>query len=110
MRLARAILASSKGRIVMILLGAILAWQLSLTLAAPGKIVGEFPADASRLDVVVTLPFSPERFHVQELQRFGRVSGTSENTIDVRGVNRGNLHALARPFWIRRVEPLQQGG
>jgi hypothetical protein len=109
MRLIRAIVASSKGRIVLLVLGAIVAWQIWLSAAAPGKIAADIPAEENRLDVQVTLSFVPERFHVQELQRYGRVSGTRDHVVEVRGVNRANLHALARPFWVRRVEPLQQG-
>jgi hypothetical protein len=58
----------------------------------------------------VTLPFPPERFHVQLFQSFGRVSGTQGNTIEVRGVKRADFAALARPYWVRRIEPLQPGG
>lgn len=110
MRLVRTILASRKGRIVLLVIAAIVGWQVWLTLAAPGKIAAGIPPDANRVDVRVVLPFVPERFHVQEMQRFGRVSGTRDNTIEVRGVNRSNLPALARPFWVSQVEPLEQGG
>jgi hypothetical protein len=110
MRMVRTILASRKGRIVLLVVAAIIGWQVWLTLAAPGKIAAGIPPDVNRVDVRVLLPFVPERFHVQEMQRFGRVSGTRDNTIEVRGVNRGDLHALARPFWVRQVEPLEQGG
>ena len=110
MKLLRAVLASSKGRIVLLLLGAIAAWHGWLYAAAPFKIADGLPPDRNRVDVEVALAFVPERFHVQELQRYGRVSGTRDNIVEVRGVNRANLNALARPFWVRRVEPLQQGG
>ena len=43
---------------------AYLAWQLWLTLAAPGKIAPGFPAGAGQVNILVTLPFPPERFHV----------------------------------------------
>jgi hypothetical protein len=110
MRLARLVLASTKGRIVLLVLAGIVGWHVWLYLAAPFKIAADMPMDRNRVDVEVRLAFVPERFHVQELQRFGRVSGTRDNLVEVRGVNRGNLHALARPFWVQRVEPLQQGG
>ncbi len=110
MKLIRPLLASSKGRIVLLVLVAIVGWQVWLTIAAPAKIAAGIPPDANRVDVRVVLPFVPERFHVQEMQSFGRVSGTRENSIEVRGVNRDKLTALARPFWVRQVEPLEQGG
>jgi hypothetical protein len=80
-----------------------------LTLAAPGK-VADFPADGEKVNILVTLPFPPERFHVQHFQTFGRVSGTQEQAIEVRGVKRADLVSIARPYWVRRVEPLPPGG
>jgi hypothetical protein len=41
------------------------------------------------------------------LQAYGRVSGTQENAVEVRGVKRADLASVARPYWVRRVEPLQ---
>ena len=87
-----------------------LAWQIWLTIAAPGKIATDFPAGSERVNILVTLPFPPERFHVQLFQTFGRVSGTQENAVEVRGVKRADLTTVARPYWVTRVEPLQPGG
>jgi hypothetical protein len=86
------------------------AWQLWLTLAAPGKIAPGFPAEAARVNIKVTLPFPPERFHVLVFQRHGRVSGTEDNSVEVRGVRREDLTNIARLYWVRRVEPLPTGG
>lgn len=110
MRLLRAILASGRGRIVA---GAILAyagWQAWLTAAAPGKVAPELRSDRARVNVAVTLAFPPERFHVLAMQRFGRVSGTENNSVEVRGVKREDLNAVARPYWVRRVGPMDEGG
>lgn len=86
-----------------------IAWQLWLTVAAPGKVTA-FPSGGERVNILVTLPFPPERFHVQQFQAFGRVSGTQENSVEVRGVKRADLAGLARPYWVKRVEPLPPGG
>ena len=102
-------LKSRKTHVLLALVVAYLAWQLWLTVAAPGKIVAGFP-DGVRVNILVTLPFPPERFHVQQFQAFGRVSGTQDNAIEVRGVKRADLASLARPYWVRRVEPLPPGG
>ena len=110
MSIAREILQSTRGRIV---IGAVLcyfAWQGWLILAAPGKIAPGFATNAPKVDVLVTLPFPPERFHVMALQKYGRVSGTQDNSIEVRGVNKANLPAVARAYWVTRVEPLPTGG
>jgi hypothetical protein len=97
---------SPRGRILLAVLAAWLAYQGWLSWAAPGKITGEFPTDRERVHVLVTLSFAPERFHVLVFQRFGRVSGTDGNTVEVRGVPRTELTRLARPYWVRQVEPL----
>lgn len=86
-----------------------LAWQVWLTVEAPRK-VAAFPSGGERVNILVTLPFVPERFHVQQFQTFGRVSGAQDNFVEVRGVNRADLAALARPYWVKRVEPLPPGG
>ncbi|MFM1990935.1 MAG: hypothetical protein RJA99_3892 [Pseudomonadota bacterium] len=106
--LLRDALRSTQGRVV---IAGIVAWAVYetwLSLAAPGKVTGEFPPDRERVAVLVTLPFPPERFHVMVFQRFGRVSGTDGNTVEVRGVPKANLERLARPYWVERVEPLKQ--
>ena len=110
MSIVREILHSTKGRIAIAVLIGYAAWQIWLSLAAPGKIAPGFRPDAQKVDILVTLPFAPERFHVIALQRFGRVSGTQDDSIEVRGVNKAKLLAVARPYWVRRVEPLPNGG
>jgi hypothetical protein len=110
MSVVRAVLASGRGRIVLGILALYLAFQAWLSLAAPGKVAPELKAGSPRVNVSVTLPFPPERFHVLALQRFGRVSGTEENSVEVRGVRLHDLNAVARPFWVRRVGPMAEGG
>jgi hypothetical protein len=97
---------SFKGRMLLVALAFYLVWQLWLSLAAPGKIAPGIAAQAEKVNVLVTLPFPPERFHVLVFQRYGRVSGTQDNSVEVRGVKPADLSALARHYWVRRVEPL----
>jgi hypothetical protein len=110
MSVAAAIVRSRKGRVVLAVLAGYLLWQAWLSLAAPGKIVDEFQSSRERVNILVTLPFPPERFHVQIFQGYGRVSGTEDNSIEVRNVRRTDLVSVARPYWVRRVEPLKEGG
>jgi hypothetical protein len=110
MSLLRTAASSRKGRILIGVVGLIGLWQAWLSLSAPGKISEDVTTDATRVDVVVTLSFPPERFHVEHFQRVGRVSRTEGPTVEVRGVRPDNLRTLARPFWVRRVEPLERGG
>ena len=102
-------LRSRKTHILLLLAACYLAWELWLTIAAPYKI-GDFGDGPEKVNVLVTLPFPPERFHVQLFQTYGRVSGTQENAVEVRGVKRADLTTVARPYWVTRVEPLQPGG
>ena len=102
----REALRSRKTHVLLAVAALCIAWQIYLTLATPGKIAG-FPGDAAKVNVLVMLPFPPERFHVQLLQAYGRVSGTQDNAVEVRGVKRADLGTVARHYWVRRVEPLQ---
>jgi hypothetical protein len=103
-------LRSRKTHVLLAVIALYIAWQIWLTIAAPAKIATDFPTGGERVNILVTLPFPPERFHVQLFQTFGRVSGTQENAVEVRGVKRADLAALARPYWVRRIEPLPPGG
>src|SRR6188768_2329001 len=102
-------LRSRKFRILLAVAVCYVAWQVWLTIAAPRKIA-DLAGDSEKVNILVTLPFPPERFHVQRFQTYGRVSGTQENAVEVRGVKRADLTTVARPYWVRRVEPLQPGG
>jgi hypothetical protein len=110
MTLVRAILRSPKGRLLLGVLLCYLLWQSWLGLAAPGKIDPALATESPRVNILVTLPFPPERFHVLVFQRYGRVSGTQHNSVEVRGVKQEDLRALARPYWVTRIEPLPSGG
>jgi hypothetical protein len=110
MNLVSEVLRSNKGRVV---LGVIIAWagfQLWLTLAAPGKISSELRGASEKVNVQVDLPFVPERFHVLAFQQYGRVTGTDDHSIELRGVKRTDLNAVARPYWVTAVGPIKKGG
>ena len=102
-------LRSRKARILLAVAACYLAWEIWLTIATPYKIA-DFAGGADKVNILVRLPFQPERFHVQLFQTYGRISGTQENAVEVRGVKRADLTTVARPYWVTRVEPLQPGG
>ena len=97
----------TKSRWILALLALYFGWHAWLWLSAPAKIAAGI--DGERVNVLVTLPFPPERFHVLAFQRYGRVSGTRDNAVEVRGVRRDDLRAVARHYWVRKVEPLGGG-
>lgn len=104
------ILRSRRGRILTTALLLYLLWQVWLTIEAPRKIAPDLDRLVSprgTVDLLVTLPFPPERFHILVFQRFGRISGTSGNTAEVRGVKLKAVSDLARYYWVRKVEPVQ---
>ena len=106
MSMLRDAIRSTRGKVVIGAVAAILGWQAWLSVAAVGKIDDRVAGDTRRVDVLVTLSFPAERFHIQKFQKLGRVSGTSGKSVQVRGVNRADLRKLARPFWVERVDPL----
>ena len=103
-------LTSRKTHVLVAALACYIAFEVWLTLAAPGKIAAGFPAAGERVNILVTLPFPPERFHVQKFQSYGWVSGTRDYAVEVRGVKRTDLDTVARPYWVKRIEPLPPGG
>lgn len=100
--------ASRRGRILAVAVLIYLGWEVWLAIEAPRKIAPGLERTVSRrgtVDLVVALPFPPERFHILIFQRYGRVSGTSGNTAEVRGVKLKEVSALAHYYWVRRIQP-----
>lgn len=107
MSLVRDALRSTRGRLVIGFAVCLLLWHAWLSIAAPGKVAADFKPNAQgRVNALVTLRFAPERFHVLVFQQHGRVSGTHDASIEVRGIRKEDLNAVARPYWVKRVEPL----
>lgn len=111
MKLLRAIAKNRRGRILLAVLAAIVLWQAWLSFAAPGKLAPAVQqAQGPKVNVLVTLAFPPDRFHVLAFQKFGRVTGTESNTVELRGVHKADLPSIARPHWVVKVEPLPNEG
>jgi len=107
MTLMHSIVQSKRGKTVLAGLFLYAFWQLYLGFSASGKVDASLRDGKSKVNVQVILPFTPDRFHVMAMQQFGRVSGTEDTSIEVRGVKRDDLSSLARPFWVKRIEPLK---
>ena len=110
MSLARTIIRSPRALAICAVVGGWLGFQIWLTLAAPGKIASELAGATEKVNVQIELPFTPERFHVLTFQQYGRVSGADDHSIELRGVKRTDLNAVARPYWVTRVGPIKEGG
>jgi hypothetical protein len=110
MSMAADIMRSNKARFIVGVIAAWLLFQLWLTLAAPGKVSPELAGTSPRVNIQIELPFAPERFHLQAFQQYGRVAGADDHSIALRGVNRTDLNAVARPYWVTSVGPIKEGG
>jgi hypothetical protein len=110
MTLLRRILGSTGGKTAATLLVLYCAWQAWSYATAPGKIapgVEERVAPDGAVNVLVELRFPPERFHTLELQRYGRVSGSEGDAVEVRRATMGGVRAVARRYWVRQIRPLE---
>jgi hypothetical protein len=82
------------------------AWETFVRVTAPGRID---PALAEALrrepmsNVVVTLGFAPEDFHIRVFQTHGVVSGVRGTTVLMNRVRSEDVHRIARYYWVRRI-------
>jgi hypothetical protein len=60
---------------------------------------------ADRPDVVVSLSFTPERFHLKKFQDVGRYQGWSDGQAVILSSDPEELRRLARNYWIDAIEP-----
>ena len=104
---------STFGRAAVVLVVLVLAWQGWLSWQARPKVPPDLAQHVSgrgTVDLVVTLRFPPERFHILMFQRFGRVSGTEGRTVELRGVATARVREIARFYWVERIVPLVSDG
>ena len=88
-------------------------WELFLTVTAPRRIDPTLqPALRARapVDVVVTLGFAPENFHIRLFQSYGVVSGVRGTTVFVNRVSPDDLRRIARYYWVKRITMQSEGG
>ena len=107
----RRLRAARAMRLLLVILLITVAWQGWLTWQAGSKIPPDLEAHVSprgTVDLLVTLRFPPERFHILMFQRFGRVSGTRHNAVEVRSVPVSRVRQIARLYWVRRIAPLKE--
>ena len=109
MSIAHDIVHSTRGRVVLAVILVWVGFQLWLTVAAPGKVSAKLAGSSEKVNVQIELPFTPERFHVLAFQKYGRIAGADDHSIGLRGVNRTDLNAVARPYWVTSVGPLREG-
>jgi hypothetical protein len=60
------------------------------------------PAYSVRVD----MDFPPEYFHIRKLQAIGTVAGVQGDTVRVLQLTPDEVHQIARFYWVKKVEPL----
>jgi len=106
----RGFVATRQGRWLVAAVVVVVAWQGWIASQASAKMPADLAVHVSprgTVDLRVTLRFPPERFHTLMLQRFGRVSGTEGDTIEVRGVPAERVRGIARFYWVRQITPFR---
>ena len=104
------VLGTVGGRTLAVLLLLVVVYQAWLSVAALGKVadgVGAEPDARGRFAVDVVLGFEPERFHVLELQEYGRVRGTDGTVLHLRSVSPAGVDEMARKYWIDEIRPAE---
>lgn len=103
--LSRAIRMPAIRRLLVVLV-LIVAYQGWLSIQAVGKAepdVGSSADSHGRFSVDVKLGFAPERFHILQLQKHGRIAGTDGNVVHLRSVSADGVDALARLYWVDHI-------
>ena len=106
--IVRKTLGTVGGRTLAVIILLVVIYQAWLSITALGKVadnVGENPDARGRFAVDLVLGFAPERFHMLELQDYGRVRGTDGNVIHLHSVTHEGVEALARKYWIKEIRP-----
>jgi hypothetical protein len=109
----RRVVCSRPARVLMAGAVVVAAWQSWLALQAAPKIPPDLDRYASprgTVDLLVILRFPPERFHILTFQKFGRVSGTRDQAVEVRAVPLRRVREIARLYWVQQIRPLVDDG
>ena len=80
--------------------------EVGLRLTAPGRIdpaLARALARDAAVDVVVTLGFAPEDFHIRLFQGYGVVRGVQGATILLNRVRPDDVRWIARRYWVRKI-------
>lgn len=106
--ITRKFLGTVGGRTLAVLIVLVLVYQVWISVTAATKVtegVGDDADARGRFAVDVELGFPPERFHVLELQEYGRVRGTDGHVLHLHLVTQPDVDAMARKYWIKEIRP-----
>lgn len=106
--ITRRVFGTVGGRAFAVLLLLIVVYQAWISVTAATKVDDAVGADADargQFAVDVVLGFAPERFHVLQLQEYGRIRGTEGNVLHLRAVTQADVDEMARKYWIKEILP-----
>jgi ribulose kinase len=83
----------------------LLGYSLWGTVASARKFPPDEQQAALRMNAAVELAFPPEAFHMQRLQRIGRVMRVNQREVLMRDATVDGLADLARNYWVRDIRP-----
>jgi hypothetical protein len=81
-------------------------WEVYLAATTPSRLDPGLAAalpQAPLVNVVVTLGFPPEDFHVRLFQGYGVVSGVQGTRVRLNRVRAEDVRRIARYYWVRRI-------
>jgi hypothetical protein len=110
-RWLRSFLRSTSGRALIVLLVLYGGYQVWIGTQAAGKVdpgVYRQVDEDGLLAVRVRMGFLPERFHLLDIQKFGRIRRVEGRTVEVHSILPAGVGSLARRYWISSIEPLDR--
>ena len=81
-------------------------WEAFVRRSAPRRMEPELARTLAReplVNVVVTLGFAPEEFHIRLFQTYGVVSGVRGTSVLLNRVPGEDVTRIARYYWVRRI-------
>jgi hypothetical protein len=81
-------------------------WEAFLRASAGSRLAPDVAAALAReplVNVVVTLGFAPEEFHIRLFQAHGVVSGVRGSAVLLNRVPAQEVRRIARYYWVRRI-------
>jgi hypothetical protein len=82
-------------------------WETYLVVSARWRLDPALARDLGAgglVNVVVTLGFAPEDFHIRIFQGHGIVSGVRGTTVALNRVPASDVRRIARYYWVHRIE------
>jgi hypothetical protein len=95
-------------RFLIVVVVLVLGWQTYLLVSAGRRLDASLRADLDRggpVNVVITLGFAPEDFHIRVFQSHGIVSGVRGTTVTLSRVPAADVRRIARYYWVQRISP-----